>query len=69
MGWLGSSFFFKRGDIALGDPAALWRTVAFNLAQKDSFFAERLIENLKERRVDPVRADIATHFKYSINDP
>jgi len=69
MGWLGSSFFFKRGDIALSDPAALWRTVAFDVAQKDSFFAEKLIENLKEGRVDPTRADIATHFKYLIEDP
>ena len=69
MGWLGSSIFFKRGDIALSDPAALWRTVAFDLAQKDSFFAERLIETLKERRVDPTRADIARHFKYLIEDP
>src|ERR1700722_6501679 len=69
MGWLCSSFFFKRGDIALSDPAALWRTVAFDLAQKDSFFAETLIETLKERRVDPTRADIATHFKYLIEDP
>jgi hypothetical protein len=69
MGWLGSSFFFKRGDIALSDLAILWRTVAFDLAQKDSFFTERLIENLKERRVDPARADIATHFKYLIEDP
>src|ERR1700722_11824499 len=69
MGWLGSSFFFKRGDIALSDPVALWRPVAFDLARKDSFFAERLIENLNEGRVDPARADIAKHFKYLIEDP
>src|ERR1700722_15871701 len=65
----GSSFFFKRGDNALDDPAALWRPVAFDLARKDSFFAERLIENLNEGRVDPARADIAKHFKYLIEDP
>jgi len=69
VGWLGSSFFFKRGDIALSDPAAVWRTIAFDLAQKDFLFAERLIENLNERRVDPTRADIESHFKYSIEDP
>src|ERR1700722_8069438 len=69
MGRLGSSFFFKRGDIALSDPAALWRTVAFDLAQKDSFFAERLVENLKEGRVDPTRAEIESHFEYLIQDP
>src|SRR3984957_10049608 len=66
---VGSSFFFKRGDIALSDPAALWRTVAFDLARRDSFFAERLIENLNEGRVDPARADIVKHFKYLIEDP
>src|ERR1700722_3397545 len=66
---VGSSFFFKRGDIALSDPAALWRTVAFDLARKDSFFSERLIENLNEGRVDPARADIAKHFMYLIEDP
>src|ERR1700722_3003860 len=69
MGLLGSSFFFKRGDIARSDPAALWRTVAFDLAQNDSFFAERLIQTLKERRVDPTRADIKSHFKYLVEDP
>src|ERR1700722_12405606 len=53
MGWLGSSFFFKRGDIALSDPVALWRTVAFDLTRKDSFFAERLIENLNGGRGGP----------------
>src|SRR3984957_8936451 len=69
MGLLGSSFFFKRDDIALSDPTALWRTVAFDLAQRDSFFAGRLIENLNEGRVDPTRADIAMHFKHLIKDP
>ena len=69
MGRLGSSFFFKRGDIAMSDPAALWRTVAFDLAQKDPFFAEILIENLNKKRVDPTRADIESHFKYLIQDP
>src|SRR5271170_5728946 len=69
MGRLGSSFFFKRGDIAMSDPAALWRTVAFDLAQKDPVFAEILIENLNEKRVDPTRADIESHFKYLIQDP
>src|ERR1700722_741515 len=37
MGRLLSSFFINRGEMAMSDPAALWRTVAFDLAQKDSF--------------------------------
>jgi hypothetical protein len=69
MGRLGSSFFFKRGDVALSDPAAVWRTVAFDLAQVDPVFAERLVANLKERKVDVSRADIESHFKYLIEEP
>jgi ABC-type transport system involved in cytochrome bd biosynthesis fused ATPase/permease subunit len=69
MGRLGSSFFFKRGDIALSDPAAVWRTVAFDLAQVDPVFAERLVANLKERKMDVSRADVESHFKYMIEDP
>ena len=30
---LGASFFFTRTDVSLSDPAALWRTVAHDLAQ------------------------------------
>jgi hypothetical protein len=69
MGQLGSSFFFKRGDVALSDPAAVWRTVAFDLAQVDPIFAERLVANLKERKADVSRPDIESHFKYMIEDP
>jgi hypothetical protein len=69
MGRLGSSFFFKRGDVALSDPAAVWRTVAFDLAQVDPIFSERLVVNLKERKVDATRADIESHFKHMIEDP
>jgi hypothetical protein len=69
MGRLGSSFFFKRGDVALSDPAAVWRTVAFDLAQADPVFAERLVANLKERKMDVSRADVESHFKYMIEDP
>ena len=69
MGRLGSSLFFKRGDIALSDPAVVWRTVAFDLAQVNPIFAGRLVANLKERKVDVSRADIESHFKYLIEEP
>ena len=69
MGGMGSSYFFKRGDVVLSDPAGFWRTVAFDLAQRDSFFAERLIDNLNKKKVDPTRPDIMLHFKYLIQDP
>src|ERR1700729_2522609 len=35
-GRLGSSFFCKRDDIALSEPAACWRTIAFYLARYDT---------------------------------
>lgn len=66
---LGSYFFCKRGDIVLGDPAVIWRTVASDLAQYDSAIADRLVENLQGRKVDPGRADIGAHFKYLVEDP
>jgi NACHT domain len=69
MGRLSSHFFFKRSDVALSDPAAVWRTVASDLAQVDPVFAEKLMENVKERKVDFSRADIGLHFKYTIQDP
>jgi hypothetical protein len=68
-GRLGSSFFCKRDDVALGDPAACWCTIAFSLAQCDPAIAKRIAENIKGRKVDPGRADIESHFKYLIEDP
>jgi hypothetical protein len=69
MGRLGSSFFFKRGDDTLSDPAVVWRTVAFDFAQVHPVFAEKLVANLQERKVDLSRADIESHYKYTIEDP
>ena len=69
MGILGSAFFCKCSDVALSDPTAFWRTVAFDLAQKNAVIAERVIENLKAGKVDPTRADIESHFKHLIEDP
>ena len=66
---LGSSFFFRRGDIHLNDPSAVWRTVAFDLAQSNPIYAKNLAEVLKERRVDPERPDLASHFKLLIKEP
>jgi hypothetical protein len=66
---LGSSFFFKRGDITLSDPAALWRTVAFDLAKSNPTFAHILVRILEQRVVDPRRPDIASHFQYLIQEP
>ena len=66
---LGSSFFFKRGDVTLSDPAALWRTVAFDFAKSNPTFANILVHTLEQRKVDPGRPDIASHFQYLIQEP
>jgi ABC-type dipeptide/oligopeptide/nickel transport system ATPase component len=44
---MGSSFPFKREDIVLSDPAAVWRTIAHDLARYDTSFASILVEVLK----------------------
>ena len=66
---LGSSFAFKRDDIMLSDPAAVWRTIAHNLARYDDSFASILVDVLKSGRVDPERPDIASHFDCLIIEP
>jgi hypothetical protein len=69
MGRFGASFFFDRGDSSFSDPAALWRTVAFELARGRPPMAQRLIKNIREARVDPGRPDIELHFKFLIREP
>jgi ABC-type iron transport system FetAB ATPase subunit len=68
-GRLGGQFFCKRDNLTLSNPATIWRTTAFDLAQRNNVFAGRVIENLKAGRVDLSRADIESHFKYLIEDP
>jgi len=68
-GRFGSSFFFKRDDAVLGDPASCWRTIAFHLARCDSIIAQAVVENVKGRKVDLGWAGIESHFKNLIEDP
>jgi hypothetical protein len=63
-----SSFFFRRGDIKLSDPAALWPTIAHHLAEFNPRFASVLIPVLKEKKIDLTRPDIDLHFKALIHD-
>jgi hypothetical protein len=65
---LGSRFFFKRGDIALSNPASVWRTIAHDLANFD-YFANNLVKVMKETKVDPGMPDITLHFKFLIEEP
>ena len=64
---LGASFFFKRGHASLGDPTALWRTIAFHLARFDSDVKLSLIEFLTT--ADSRDADIELHFECMIEEP
>ena len=66
---LGSRFFFKSGDETLGNPASLWRTVAFDLARFDSAIKKFIIATLKEDKVDLEGGSVELHFKYLINQP
>jgi hypothetical protein len=64
---LGSFFFFKRGDANSGDPASLWRTVAYDLAQFHPSVKACVVEFLN--RPGFRDADINLHFKCLIEDP
>jgi hypothetical protein len=65
-GRLGSSFFFKRGDASLEDPASFWRTVAFDLAQFHPDIKAAVVQFLNR----PVfrEGDIQLHYKCMIED-
>jgi hypothetical protein len=66
---MGSNFAFKRGNITLSDPAAVWRTIAHDLTRYDDSFASILAAVLKSGTVDPGRPDIASHFESLIMEP
>ncbi|KIM74897.1 hypothetical protein PILCRDRAFT_79623, partial [Piloderma croceum F 1598] len=68
-GRMGSNFAFKRGNVMLSDPAAVWRTIAHDLARYDDSFASILAAVLKSGTVDPGRPDIASHFESLIMEP
>jgi hypothetical protein len=63
-----SSFFCRQNHTVLCDPAAIWRSVAYDFAQLDSVFAWRLIQNMKAG-VDPTRPDVMLHFERLIKEP
>jgi hypothetical protein len=63
---LGSFFFFKRGDASLGDPTALWRTVAFDLAKFHPNVKDGLLEFLS--RPGFRHTDVLLHFECMIEE-
>jgi hypothetical protein len=63
-GRLGSSFFFNRGDAILEDPASLWRTVAFDLAQFHPSIKSAVVAFLQQPGFR--NGDIRLHFECMI---
>jgi len=63
------AFYFKRHDAVLGDPAVLWRTIAFGLACYDPAMQHDIVGVLNDAKVDLDRADIAEHFSYLVEEP
>jgi hypothetical protein len=63
---LGAFFFFKRGDAILGDPCALWSTVAYDLAHFHSSVKASIVEFLNGPGFRD--ADILLHFECMIED-
>jgi len=61
---LSSAFWFKRGDASLGDPASLWRTIAFGLACLDPTIQENIVDVLGQQDIEP--AGVEDHFKYLV---
>jgi len=64
---LASRFFCKRDDVRLGDPAVLWRTVAYDLARFHPGVKAVLLEFLK--KADFRDTDILLHFRCLVKEP
>jgi len=62
------AFCFERGHAVLGDPAALWCTVAFGLASHDPALQKDIVDVLMDPMVD-LDTGIKDHFKHLIEGP
>jgi hypothetical protein len=65
----GSSFFFKRDTAVHTTPAALWRTVAFDLARKYPNVRRTIVAKLNEDEICPSTANIHVLFRHLIHEP
>ena len=62
------AFCFERGHAILGDPAALWRTIAFGLACHDSAIQNDIVDVINDPKMD-LNNGIMYHFKHLIEEP
>jgi len=65
-GRLFSFFFFKRGDAILGDPTALWRTIASDLSRLNTDVKQCVLEFLNKAEIRD--GDIRLHFDCMIEE-
>lgn len=65
----GSSFFFQREQAILRTPAALWRTVAFDLARKYPTVRKTLLAKLHAEDVSPSSVHLSNLFRHLIYEP
>lgn len=68
-GRLGSLFFFKREDFASQSPAALWCSIAYDLAQEYPSIRSIVVQKLTQREIDPAVTDDADMFEDLIAVP
>jgi hypothetical protein len=66
---LGSHFFFRSGHDTLGSPHSLWRTFAADMAKFDPVLRIKILQALRELRVDPTTPNILAHFRHLIQEP
>jgi hypothetical protein len=66
---LGSSFFFQRDTAVLTTPAALWRTVAFDLAHKYPDVRRTIVAKLNDDEIGPSTANVNVLFRHLIQEP
>jgi len=66
---LGSYFFFQRQRAADMTPNALWRTVAYDLAQAHPTVRRHLVSKLKAKEIDLSTVNITDLFRNLIHEP
>jgi NACHT domain len=66
---LGSSFFFQRNTALLTTPAALWHTVAFDLARKYPGVRKTIVTKLNADEIGPNIVNVNMLFRHFIHEP
>jgi len=66
---LGPYFFFESGHNTLGNPTSLCRTFSADLAMFHPYLRTKIVETLKELRVDPSVPDVKAHFQHLVREP